>query len=178
MEVRHPTAEPRWRLGFSATQPKDATMNPPSDPYQAALERLPHGAGFRFVDRIVSLTPGEEGMGEYDLPADAPFLSGHFPGDPMMPGVLLLEAAAQFAGVVAQSHPHLAPLPDLRLAAVRNARIRGTVRPGQTVQLRARVTGRFERLVQASTEVRAAGTPILTADLVLGSAGPLPGPER
>jgi len=144
-------------------------MTESSNPYQHALGGLPHGAAFRFIDRLLSLRPGEEGVGEYDLRADAPFLRGHFPGDPMMPGVLLIEAVAQLAGVVAQSHPSLAPLPALRLAAVRNARIHGAVRPGQTIWLQARVTGRFGALVQADTEARTGGVLVLTAEIVLGS---------
>ena len=139
------------------------------DACRGALARLPHGPEFRFVDRLMSLDPGGEGTGEYDLPGDAPFLAGHFPGDPMMPGVLLMEAVAQLAGVVAQSHPDFAPLPALRLAAIRNARLHGTVKPGQTVWLKATVTGRLGNLVQATTEARIAGELVLSADIVLGS---------
>ncbi|MST95403.1 MAG: hypothetical protein EXS33_09100 [Pedosphaera sp.] len=76
-----------------------------SDPLAIALASLPHGPEFRFLDRLLRLDPGQSGAGEYTVRRDEPFLRGHFPGQPMMPGVLLVEAAAQLAGTVAQSDP-------------------------------------------------------------------------
>ena len=81
-------------------------MNTPAD-LQRALNLLPHGADFRFLDRLTKLDPGQSGAGEYRVRGDEPFLRGHFPGEPMFPGVLLAEAAAQLAGVVAQSDPKI-----------------------------------------------------------------------
>ena len=63
---------------------------------------------------------------------DAPFLRGHFPGQPLFPGVLLVEAGAQLAGVVAQSDPGAAPLADLRLTALRAVKITGTAQPARS----------------------------------------------
>src|SRR5207237_1381908 len=80
---------------------------------------LPHGPEFRFLDRLLSLEPGKSAAGEYAVRGDEPFLRGHFPGRPMMPGVLLVEAAAQLAGVVAQSDQAIPPLPGLKLTAIR-----------------------------------------------------------
>src|SRR5262245_53633623 len=113
------------------------------------LSFLPHRPEFRFVDQLVELTPGKIGVGEYRVRGDEPFLRGHFPGEPMFPGVLLIEAAAQLAGVVAQSDPSIPPMPGLKLTAVRNAKIPGTARPGETVRICAEVTGRLGNLVQA-----------------------------
>ncbi|MGH7971808.1 MAG: 3-hydroxyacyl-ACP dehydratase FabZ family protein, partial [Limisphaerales bacterium] len=78
------------------------------------LELLPHGPGFRFVDQLLALEPGRSGTAEYRLKGDEPFLSGHFPGQPMFPGVLLVEAGAQLSGIVAQSDPAIVPLANLR----------------------------------------------------------------
>src|SRR3974377_630747 len=86
----------------------------------AALARLPHGRGFRFLDRLVKLEAGKTGAGEYTVRGDEPFLRGHFPGQPMFPGVLLIEAAAQLAGAVAQCDPNIPPLPGLKLTALRS----------------------------------------------------------
>src|SRR4051812_44250405 len=112
-------------------------------PLSKALASLPHGPEFRFLDRLVSLDPGRHGIGEYTLRGDEPFLRGHFPGDPIMPGVLLVEAAAQLAGTVAQSDPGIPPLPGLKLTAMRGVKILGAARPGQAIQMEARVTGRL-----------------------------------
>jgi len=95
-----------------------------------ALSFLPHGPEFRFLDRLLRLDPGRSGEGEYQVRGDEPFLKGHFPGQPLFPGVLLVEAAAQLAGVVAQSDPNIQPLPDLKLTALRSVKILGSARPG------------------------------------------------
>ena len=53
-----------------------------------ALASLPHGPEFRFLDRLIELSPGISGIGEYEVKAKEYFLRGHFPNKPMMPGVL------------------------------------------------------------------------------------------
>jgi 3-hydroxyacyl-[acyl-carrier-protein] dehydratase len=143
----------------------------PGDPrLLRALERLPHGLEFRFLDRLLELDPGVHGAAEYRVPEDAVFLRGHFPGDPLMPGVLVIEAAAQLAGVVAQSDPHVAPLADLKLASVRNAKILGAARPRDRLRIEARVAGRVGGLVQADALVWIDSRLILTTELVLAGA--------
>src|SRR5258708_4177657 len=107
------------------------------NPIDQALLSLPHGPEFRFLDRLLSLDPGKSGIGEYTVRGDEPFLAGHFPGEPIFPGVLLIEAAAQLAGVVAQSDPRTDPLPDLKLTALRVVKIMGTARPGELIRLKA-----------------------------------------
>ena len=134
---------------------------------QAALALLPHGTEFRFVDRLLELDPGKSGVGEYQVRGDEPFLRGHFPGKPLMPGVLLVEAVAQLAGVVAQSDLTVAPLPGLKLTALRNVKILGSARPNETLRLEARVTGRLGSLIQAQGKVLVNAQVVLTADLTL-----------
>jgi 3-hydroxyacyl-[acyl-carrier-protein] dehydratase len=134
---------------------------------QQALTNLPHGAEFRFVDRLVELQPGKSGVGEYQVRGDEPFLRGHFPGEPMMPGVLLLEAAAQLAGVVAQTDPDIAPLAGLKLTALRGAKILGTAVPGEVLTLRARIAGRLGGLIQATAEVCVANRTLLSSEITL-----------
>jgi 3-hydroxyacyl-[acyl-carrier-protein] dehydratase len=135
-----------------------------------ALARLPHGPEFRFLDRLVSLDPGKSGVGEYTVRIDAPFLRGHFPGDPLMPGVLLVEAAAQLAGVVAQSDPAIPPLASLKLAALRSVKILGTARPGETLRVEVVIAGRLGNLIQAEGQVFVAGGLVLNAGLTLVGA--------
>jgi 3-hydroxyacyl-[acyl-carrier-protein] dehydratase len=146
-------------------------MNP-AKTGEEALKHLPHGPEFRFIDRIVSLTPGKEGVGEYRVRGDEPFLRGHFPGNPILPGVLLIEAAAQLAGVVAQSDPALTPLPGLKLTALRAVKILGAARPGDVVRLEASIIGRLGNLIQAQARGRIVDTLILTAELTLSGEAP------
>jgi 3-hydroxyacyl-[acyl-carrier-protein] dehydratase len=137
-----------------------------------ALEFLPHGPEFRFLDRVLSLTPGKEGVGEYRVRGDEPFLRGHFPGDPILPGVLLIEAAAQLAGVVAQSDPALTPLAGLKLTALRGVKILGAARPGDVVRLEASVIGRLGNMIQVQARGRVGETLVLTAELTLSGKAP------
>ena len=132
-----------------------------------ALSFLPHGPEFRFLDRVTRLEPGQSGEGEYLVRGDEPFLKGHFPGQPLFPGVLLVEAAAQLSGVVAQSDPKTSPLPGLKLTALRNVKILGTARPGETIRIRAEITGRLGNLIQASASAHVGAAQVLQADLVL-----------
>ena len=125
-------------------------MNP--DP-ATALAKLPHGPAFRFVDGITALVPGREAAGFYQIRGDEAFLAGHFPGNPMMPGVILLEAIAQLGGVVAQTDPEVSELLDLRLTAVRAAKILGAAVPGERLEIHARLEGRMGGLVQIAGEV-------------------------
>lgn len=141
-------------------------MNPDAN-LQQALNSLPHGAEFRFVDRLTRLEPGQSGAGEYTVRGDEPFLRGHFPGEPIFPGVLLAEAAAQLAGVVAQSDPQIPPLKNLKLTALRNVKILGTAKPGETILLEAKIAGRLGNLIQAQATVRVGELTILTAELTL-----------
>ena len=62
--------------------------------------RLPHRYPFLLVDRVVSVAPGERILAYKNLSINEPFFDGHFPGKPVIPGVLLLEAMAQAAGIL------------------------------------------------------------------------------
>lgn len=136
-----------------------------------ALAALPHGPEFRFVDRLLELEAGRSGVGEYQVPVEAEFLRGHFPGEPMLPGVVLIEAVAQLGGVVAQSDPEAGVLPGLRLTGVRAAKISGTAVPGQVVRLEARVLGRMGNLIQVSGTATVEGREVMRCEVTLAGTG-------
>jgi 3-hydroxyacyl-[acyl-carrier-protein] dehydratase len=138
-----------------------------NDPLLAALKCLPHGPEFRFVDRLLTLDPGKSGVGEYRVRGDEPFLRGHFPGRPMFPGVLLVESAAQLAGIVAQSDPQTPPFPGLKLTALRGVKILDGPRPGEVIRLEAQVTGRLGNLIQAHVTASVDGNVVLQGELTL-----------
>jgi 3-hydroxyacyl-[acyl-carrier-protein] dehydratase len=138
-----------------------------SDALVFALESLPHGPEFRFIDRLITLDPGRHGVGEYTVRGDEPFLRGHFPGHPLMPGVLLVEAAAQLAGTVAQSDPRIPALAGLKLTALRSVKLFGSARPGQVVRFEAHITGRLGHLLQAQATASVGDDLVLQADLTL-----------
>jgi 3-hydroxyacyl-[acyl-carrier-protein] dehydratase len=137
------------------------------DELNEALKHLPHGPEFRFLDELTSLDPGITGAGIWQLLGTEFFFKGHFPGDPILPGVLVVEAIAQLAGVVAQSDPIIGALPNLKLTAIRGAKILGTARPGDKVNLTASIVGRMGNLIQAEGQAEVAGTVILQTQLTL-----------
>ena len=134
---------------------------------QLAMKSLPHGPEFRFVDRMVSLTPGKEGVGEYRVRGDEFYLRGHLPGEPILPGVLLVEAGAQVAGMVAQEDPANPTWPRMKLSALRAVKILGSAKPGDTLRIEATITGRLDYLIQAAVTAFIADTRVLSAELTL-----------
>jgi 3-hydroxyacyl-[acyl-carrier-protein] dehydratase len=138
---------------------------------EAALQALPHGPAFRFVDSLGRLDPGKSAAGIYLLRGDEPFLAGHFPSRPMLPAVIMIEAIAQMAGIALQSDPAIPPMADLRLTSVRNVKILGTAAPGETLLIEAEVQGRMGPLVQASGRVRVGDRVIAEGQVTLSGTG-------
>jgi 3-hydroxyacyl-[acyl-carrier-protein] dehydratase len=131
------------------------------------MKSLPHGPEFRFVDRMASLTPGKQGVGEYHVRGDEYYLRGHLPGEPILPGVLLVEAAAQVAGMVAQEDPFHPTWPGMKLSALRAVKILGSAKPGDTLRIEATITGRLDNLIQATVNAYISGAKVLSAELTL-----------
>src|SRR6218665_3841432 len=119
-------------------------------PLVQALSALPHGPSFRFVDEVVSLDPGVSATGRWTLKGDEAFLEGHFPGNPLLPGVIMIEALAQLGGILAQSDRGENPLKNVRLSAVRQFKILGSIPPGETLTLSAKRDAVMPGLVQIS----------------------------
>ena len=142
-------------------------MPPPADLVQA-LSALPHGPEFRFIDEITELVPGVSAKGVWKLKGDEAFLRGHFPGAPLMPGVLMIEALAQLGGILVQTRPGEPPLKNLRLTAVRQIKILGSITPGQSLHLSGTLQGMLDTLGQVSGEVRDdAGNVMVTGAVTL-----------
>ena len=85
------------------------------------------------MDEVTELHPGESAIGRKTFPPEEPFFRGHFPGDPLVPGVILTEALAQVAGLAAGQ-----PGRTFRLTAIRGMKFLRPVRPLDVITLRAR----------------------------------------
>lgn len=90
---------------------------------------LPHRYPFSLVDRIVELIPGERAVGLKNVTFNEPHFQGHFPGQPVMPGVLIIEAMAQVGGIVLTQMPDI-PAGLFMLTGVDKAKFRRPVMPG------------------------------------------------
>jgi 3-hydroxyacyl-[acyl-carrier-protein] dehydratase len=133
-----------------------------------ALSALPHGPSFRFIDELLEVQPGISATARWTLKGDEAFLEGHFPGIPILPGVIMIEALAQLGGILAQSDRGDHPLKNVRLTAVRQFKILGSIPPGQTLTIQAKQDAVMPGLVQISGEITTAeGTKLATGSVVL-----------
>ncbi len=109
-------------------------------PLEAAdiMRIIPHRYPFLMVDRIVELEPGARVVGIKQLTANEPQFTGHFPGRPIMPGVLMVEALAQTAGVCVMSLDEYRGKLGL-FAGIDDCRFRRMVVPGDTLRLEVTV---------------------------------------
>jgi 3-hydroxyacyl-[acyl-carrier-protein] dehydratase len=132
------------------------------------MSLTPHGPGFSFVDAFEVLEMGKRGRGRKWLDPSAPYFADHFPGNPLMPGVLLVECAAQAAGALWQWEG------GLFLAAVMQFRFIKPVLPDQTLEIEVTLEkdfgalAQFEAVLRVSSEVVAQGR--LTLSRALSSS--------
>ncbi len=104
------------------------------------MELLPHRYPFLLVDRIEEIVPGDRVVGIKCVTANEPFFAGHFPGNPVMPGVLIVEALAQTAAVLGyESSPEYQNGGGVLLMGLDRVRFRRPVVPGDVLRLEAEV---------------------------------------
>lgn len=98
------------------------------------MEIIPHRYPFLLVDKILELVPGEHVKGLKNVTINEPFFQGHFPGEPIMPGVLVLEAMAQTAAVLAfETHPERERGEPIYFLGIDKVRFRKPVLPGDQI---------------------------------------------
>jgi 3-hydroxyacyl-[acyl-carrier-protein] dehydratase len=131
---------------------------------------LPHRYPFSLVDRIIRYVPGKEAVGIKNVSFNEPHFQGHFPGKPIMPGVLIIEAMAQVGGIVVTQMPDLPP-GLFMFAGIDKVRFRRPVVPGDqlvmTVELlsvKARRFGKMHGRAEVDGQLAAEG--LLTFSLV------------
>ena len=126
---------------------------------------LPHRAPFVFVDEVVALEPGRKAEAKKRFSADEPFLQGHFPGNPIVPGILLTEALAQTAGIAMGG-----PDKTFLLTAIRAMKFLRPVRPAEQIDLVAECLGEMNGMVQCAVRAKVEQEIVAEGQLVLALA--------
>ncbi len=141
-------------------------------------EILPHRYPFLLVDRILELEP-DRIVGVKNVTINEPFFVGHFPDFPVMPGVLIVEAMAQVAGVLV-----LSQIPDRKnklvlLASVEEAKFRRPVRPGDQLRIEMKLTRRKASIAKMYGQATVEGLVVAEAHMMckLADRAPQTQPE-
>lgn len=105
------------------------------------MKYLPHRHPFLLVDGVIEMKEGESIVALKNVTINEPFFNGHFPGRPVMPGVLILEALAQAAGILAYKSTNTLPSDGVLyyFAGIDNARFRKVVEPGDQLRLEVKL---------------------------------------
>ncbi len=134
---------------------------------------LPHRYPFLLVDRVVEVTPGKSIVGLKNVSINEPFFMGHFPRDPVMPGVLIIEALAQVSGVLVLKSRGL-QLSDsdviYHLAGLEKVRFKKVVRPGDQLLLHAELLTLRKKIAKFQTVATVAGEQACVADITCFTA--------
>lgn len=121
---------------------------------QGILKYLPHRYPFLLIDRVLTHVPGESLTGIKNVSMNEPFFQGHFPGQPVMPGVLILEALAQATGILAFMTVEEGARQQMlyMLASVDNARFKGIVTPGDQLRLEVKLKRHMRNMMKFTCE--------------------------
>ncbi len=131
---------------------------------------LPHRPPFVFVREMIACEPGVSAECATTFAADDPMFAGHFPGDPLVPGVILTEALAQTAGIAAASGEAIGDKPRFLLSAIRQMKFLSAVRPGDEITLKAKRTAQVERLFQFEVEALVGEKTVAIGQIVLSQS--------
>jgi 3-hydroxyacyl-[acyl-carrier-protein] dehydratase len=133
------------------------------------MRRLPHRYPFLFVDRVTECVSGERIRALKNVTANEQFFVGHFPGRPVMPGVLILEALAQTAGILCFVTANIYPDENVRFyfAGMDAVRFRRPVLPGDQLILEAKLERRIRTIWKFATVATVAGQEVCSAEMMV-----------
>jgi len=136
---------------------------------QAVLAQLPHRYPFLLVDRVVECVPGRHIHAIKNVTVNEPFFGGHFPGRPTMPGVMILEALAQAAGILAFKTAGVVPDENSRFyfVGIDGARFRKPVVPGDQLALEASFDRAMRGIWKFTTAAYVEGVEVASATMMV-----------
>lgn len=131
------------------------------------LKFLPHRYPFLLVDKVIDYQLNDYLVAIKNVTVNEPFFPGHFPGRPVMPGVLMIEAMAQAAGILAYKSAGYDPKEHLfYLASIDNVRFKQMVVPGDQLTLKITFTGRKRNFWKIHGEATVEGKTACVADIL------------
>lgn len=133
------------------------------------MRRLPHRYPFLLVDRVLECEAGRRIVALKNVTANEQFFVGHFPGRPVMPGVMVLEALAQATGILAFVTAGIYPDENVRFyfAGIDKARFRRPVGPGDQLELTATLERRIRTIWKFATRAAVAGEEVCSAEMMV-----------
>lgn len=136
---------------------------------EAIMHLLPHRYPFLLVDRVLACEPGESIHALKNVTFNEPFFPGHFPHRPLMPGVMIIEALAQTAGILAFTTAKVVPDSDTRFyfVAIDNARFRKPVEPGDQLMLTANLKRAFKGIWKFHCMAEVDGAEVASAEIMV-----------
>lgn len=137
---------------------------PPLD-VEEIMRLIPHRYPFLLVDRITEHIQSQEIKGYKNITANEPFFQGHFPGQPIMPGVLMIEAMAQLGAVLLQCTDEARGKLTV-FAGIDNARFRGLVKPGDRLDMHCVMTKYRHPIGKSQCKGYVDGKLVVEADLM------------
>ncbi len=135
----------------------------------AVREQLPHRYPLLLVDRVIECVPGKSIHAIKNVTINEPFFPGHFPHRPVMPGVMILEALAQAAGILAFKTAGVVPDEDTRFyfVGIDKARFRRPVEPGDQLILKATLERAIRGIWKFSTVAEVGGEEVASATMMV-----------
>ena len=135
----------------------------------AVMAQLPHRYPFLLVDRVTECVPGEKIEAIKNVTINEPYFPGHFPHRPVMPGVMILEALAQTAGILTFKTAGVVPDENTRFyfVGIDKARFRRPVEPGDQLVLKARLEREIRGIWRFATVAEVNGKEVASATLMV-----------